>query len=125
MPLEERSLVFAAPDVGVEIFLRSGRIDRLLLADPRETSFIPQEQLPGLRRRLAELHPGTRMLLDTAGVNTLASLRAHPSADPLQLPASLVPLQEYALRSIDRRFVLRRVGGDGRYTVFELARLRA
>ena len=124
MPGEPRSLVFAAPDLAVEILLRSGRIDRLLLADTRETSFVAGEQLPALRRHIAGLRAGDRMLMDGAALQSLRALRADPRADPLQTPGRLVPLQQWALRRIDERFRLRTVAREQGYEVLELVALR-
>ena len=51
MPGEDASLLMVAPDLGTEILLRSGRVDRLLLGDPWETSFVAGDELPALRAR--------------------------------------------------------------------------
>ena len=76
-----------APDLGTEILLRSGRVDRLLLGDPWEASFVAGG---GAARRCAPavdaLRPGDRMLLDAAGRHVLAALRAHPARDLLARP---------------------------------------
>ena len=124
MPGEDRSLVFASPDVAVEIYLRSGRIDKLLLGDTRETSFVAEQQLPALRRRLAGLRAGDRMLLDAAALESLRTLRADPDADPLQTPGRLVPVQQFALKHIDERFRLRTIAREQGFEVRELAALR-
>ena len=52
------------PDLGIEILIRSGRADRLLLGDPWEASFAEAEELPQLRAAVDALRPGERMLLD-------------------------------------------------------------
>jgi hypothetical protein len=109
MPGEQRSLVFAAPDLAIEILVRSDRIDRLLLSDAWETSFVAKERLPDLRRRLADLRAGDRMLLDPAGVRALRG-------DDV----GLAPLQRYALHAIQRRFRLRTVAADQGFVVMEL-----
>ena len=98
------------PDLGIEILLRSGRADRLLLGDPWEASFAGAEELPQLRAAVDALRPGDRMLLDRPARQVLAALRADPSRDVLAAPGSvLAPLQEWALQRIDRRFRLRPV----------------
>ena len=50
MPGEDASLLMVAPDLATEILLRSGRVDRLLLGDPWETSFVADDELPGAAR---------------------------------------------------------------------------
>jgi hypothetical protein len=122
MPGTGAALVMTAPDLGLEILMRSGRADRLHLGDPWEASFAPNEELPGLARQVASLRPGERMLLDGAGRDALAAVRAEPERDPLARPfAGLAPLQAWALRRIERRFALRDVAPprDG-FSVVEL-----
>jgi hypothetical protein len=111
-----------APDLGLEILMRSGRADRLHLGDPWEASFAPDEELPGLARQVASLRPGERMLLDGAGRDVLAAVRAEPRRDPLARPfPGLAPLQAWALRRIERRFALREVAPPrGGFSVVEL-----
>ena len=123
MPGERESLVFTAPDVGIEILVRSGRVDRLLLGDPWETSFVGASVRPALAGRIDALRAGQRMLLDEPARSVLSRLRADPALDPLERPLpGLAPLQQWALRRIDDRFRLRPVAppADG-FTVLELA----
>lgn len=133
MPGERRSLVMASPDLETELLLRTGRADRLRLADPIQASFVPDDQLPQLRRQVDSLRPGTRMLLDRRGVRQLALLRAHPGLRPLArapgqaapdaglLLRELAPLQVWALQRIERRFRLVTVArGPRNYRVVEL-----
>jgi hypothetical protein len=122
MPGEDASLVMVAPDLGLEILLRSGRVDRLLLGDAWETSFVAEDELPALRERVDALAPGDRMLMDGAAEQTLATLREHPGGDPLAVPGSeLAPLQEWALQRIVARYELAPVApADGGFTVVEL-----
>ncbi len=125
LPGEQRSLVMTAPDVGLEILVRSGRVNRLFLGDPQETSFVAGERLPDLRRQLASLRPGERMLLDASGLAALRALAAFPTADPLKLPlAGIAPLQVWALRQISRRFRLRTVARAQGFTVVALTSRR-
>jgi hypothetical protein len=128
LPGETRSLVMVAPDLGIEILLRSDRADRLFLGDPVEASFVFAERLPALRTVVAGLRPGDRMLMDADGRAVLAVLRARPSLDPLsrRAPAQLAPLQRWALKRIDERFRLRTIHREAGYSVVELEpRLRA
>jgi hypothetical protein len=127
LPGERSSLVMVAPDLGIEILLRSGRQDRLLLADPWEESFAVDAELPRLRARLAGLRPGERMLLDARGRRVLAALRANPRLDPIHATSlPLASLQRYALSRIRARFALRTIarGPDG-FSVVVLRRPKA
>jgi hypothetical protein len=122
MPGEDASVLMVAPDLATEILLRSGRVDRLLLGDPWETSFVAGDELPALRDRVDALRPGDRMLMDAAGRSTLAALRADPARDPLtELLPDLAPLQAWALQRIIARYDLRPIAPaqDG-FTVVEL-----
>jgi hypothetical protein len=124
MPGEDESLVMVAPDLGTEILLRSGRVDRLLLGDAWEASFVTDEELPELAEAVDGLRPGDRMLLDQPARELLAALRADPSLDPLDTSVRLLaPLQQWALERIDERFRLRPVAAEeGGFTVVELSR---
>ena len=83
MPGERESLAIVTPDLGTEIMLRSGRVDKLFLGDPLEASFAKEEELPGLRADVDALRPGERMLLDRTAEQVLAMLRAEPARDTL------------------------------------------
>jgi hypothetical protein len=124
MPGEDESLVMVAPDLGTEILLRSGRVDRLLLGDAWEASFVTDEELPELAAAVDALRPGVRMLMDQPARELLARLRAEPALDPFDPTLRLLaPLQQWALERIDERFLLRPVGSaDGGFTVVELSR---
>jgi hypothetical protein len=127
MPGERTSLVMVSPDLGIEILLRSGRVDRLFLGDPWEASFVAADELPALAEAVDALRPGVRMLMDKPAREVLARLRAQPSLDPrdntVPALAPLAPLQRWALKRIDQRFRLRPVAParDG-FTVVELRR---
>jgi hypothetical protein len=127
MPGEERSLVAVSPDLGTEILLRSDRVDELFLGDPWEASFVADQRVGGVRKAVDALRPGKRMLLDAEAVKVLAILRARPALDPLDatarvaLPSHLAPLQQWALKRIQQRFMLRTIYDDGgSYSVVEL-----
>jgi peptidoglycan/LPS O-acetylase OafA/YrhL len=122
MPGEKQSLVMVEPDLGTEILLRSGRVDRLFLGDPWEASFAHAEELPQLRAAVDALRGGERMLLDQSSEHVLAELRAHPSRDVIAHPdPALAPLQQWALQRIDERFRLRPVArSSGGFTAVTL-----
>jgi hypothetical protein len=124
MPGERSSLVIVAPDLGAEILLRSGRFDPLLLGDAWEESLAPAAELPHLRKTVAAVRPGTRMLLDAPARRVLAALRSRPGLDPLTptgLP--LAPLQRWALARLAARFRLVPVARDS--AGFSVVTLRA
>jgi hypothetical protein len=123
MPGEDRSIVMVAPDVGIEILIRSGRRDTLELGDAWESSFVAGRHLSRLAKAIAALRPGDRMLMDQRARSVLGKLRAQPSLDPLRItPLQLAPLQQWALKRIDERFRLEPVGrADGGFTVVALA----
>jgi hypothetical protein len=113
MPGRREALIMVSPDLGIEIQLRSGRVDKLFLGDPWETSFVGKEELPRLAARVAALRPGERMLLDRRALEFLERLRERPSLNPLFGGiALLAPLQQWALKRIAERFRLRSVAPD-------------
>ena len=124
LPGERRVLIVTLPDLGVEILIRSGRANRLPFGDPIEDSFIASERLPLLREALADLEPGTRLLLDQAALDALAAIRSSGPPDrrgPLTDLGDLASLQLRVLEWIDERFRLRRVHSDGEwFTVAQL-----
>jgi hypothetical protein len=133
MPGERRSAVLVKPDLGTEVLLRSGRANRLPLADPWEDSFVVGQRMPALREAIARLTAGDRMLLDRGILAWRARLRAHPQENPIgrieaaraALRTSTAPLQAWAIGQIDRRFPMRVVRRDPTgLVVVELARRR-
>jgi hypothetical protein len=128
MPGEHRSLVLTQPDLATEIFLRSGRGDRLFLGDAVQTSFVAKARLGDLQGSLRGLRAGDRLLMDRQAQLTLAILRRRPTLDPLQnsyvagvLPRELSTLQQWALKWMDQHFTLRVIhGGPQGLAVAEL-----
>ncbi|MFN8161879.1 MAG: hypothetical protein U0R52_12640 [Solirubrobacterales bacterium] len=128
MPGEDRSLVLVTPYLDTEVLVRSGRGNVLPLAASWGDSFVPSVRLPDLRRAVAGLHAGRRMLTDREALRALALLRRHPGIDPLTYssaaasadpstsavnPAtSMAPLQLWALKAIGERFRLRPIARD-------------
>jgi hypothetical protein len=120
MPGERRSVVLVKPDLGTEVLLRSSRANRLPIADPWEDSFVVAQRLPALRKAIASLRPGDRLLLDRGILAWRARLHAHPRANPIErieaaraaLRTSTAPLQAWAIGEIDRRFLMRAVRRD-------------
>jgi hypothetical protein len=115
MPGKERVLSVVTPDLETEILVRSGHTNELPLGDPIEDSFVSSRYLPALRRAIARLQPGDRLLTQGLGLKTFAALRARPSRDPLAHSSSglkLAPLQEWAFQRIGRRFDLKVIHRD-------------
>jgi hypothetical protein len=128
MPEERRSMILlpGSPDLAVELLMRSGRTNRLPVGDSVEEGFVASARVPPLRRAIAGLRPGDRLLTDRQGLNTFARLRANPGIDPLARPAHEYRLDPWILKQIGQRFGLRTVhrGGEG-FIVTELVRDRA
>ena len=120
------SVVLVRPDLGTEILIRSGRANLLPLADPWEDSFVANQRIPGLRRAVAKLRPGQRLLLDAGGLATLAAAEAAGGSNALGRPrpgSTAAPLQTWTLEQIDRRFRLQPIYRDGQgFVVVQLAR---
>ena len=68
------------PDLGTEILLRSGRVDKLLLGDPWEASFAACGGVAPSARAVDALRPGERMLLDQPAEQVLADAAGAPVA---------------------------------------------
>lgn len=123
MPGEHESVVLTSADLGVEVLIRTGRINRIPLSDPWEDSLVPSEHLPELERAVAELRAGDRILLDAPAAKVFKGYLRQPGRDPLVHPfsqATIVPsgiaiLQEWVLNAIGERFRLQTVarGGEG------------
>ena len=115
VPGQPDVLTLTAPDLELEILLRSGRTNELPLSYPTEDSFAGAQYLPALGRFVADLRPGHRVLTDVDGLRVFEALRAEPSRDPLTRPASgssLAPLQQWVLQRIGRRFGLQVIHRD-------------
>ncbi len=69
LPGERRSVVLVQPNMITEVLMRSGRSNRLPLADPIEDGFVPR---PSAARPAAggseQLEDGDRLLLDDAAL---------------------------------------------------------
>ncbi len=101
------------PDLAIEILMRSKRTNSLFIGDPNMDGFVPSVWIPKIRRELAQLRPGDRLLTDTTAAAAIAFLRAHPRVDPLKVftaPGS--PQLNWILRELDKRFVLRPIQQD-------------
>jgi hypothetical protein len=114
MPHRQRILSLVSPDLETEIFLRTGHTNQLPLTYPTEDSFVSAQYLPGLRRAVAGLRPGDRVLTQAQGLKVFASLRAQSSRDPIAHPvgSQLAPLQQWVLQGIGRRFDLKVIHRD-------------
>jgi hypothetical protein len=125
MPGERHTLVLIKPSRTTETLMRSGRANRLPLAQPVGDGFVREERMPLLRDAVAELKAGDRVLLEKAQLDALAKVRANPTSKLLERlgpGAATAPLQVFTLQQIDRRFRLRRLYSDrDGFTVAELA----
>lgn len=102
-------------DLSLEILMRARRANRLFIGDPNMDGFVPQVWQPVIRRQIADLRAGTRLLTDLESLSLGAYLRHHPRLDPVAHPVGQGAAQEeWVLREILRRFDLR-VLVRGRY----------
>jgi hypothetical protein len=128
MPGQRRALVLLpeSPDLAIEILMRSGRANKLPVGDSLEEGFVASARLPALRKAIAQLRPGERLLTDRRGLSVFAKLRADPGIDPLSKPAYAYRLDAWILKQIGKRFRLRTIrrGGEG-FIVTELLADRA
>lgn len=101
-------LLPTVPDLSVEILMRSQRTSSMFIADPIDDGFVPSVWLPKLRAQVSRLRAGQRLLLDTDSLRVLRDLRAHPDVDPTRNPLDEGDQEdEWLLRAIDRRFLIR------------------
>jgi len=126
MPGQRHVLILLpkSPELAVEILMRSERANRLPVGNPVEESFVPSVWTPPLRRAIARLQPGQRILINADTLKTLTSLRSARLRSARQ-PAD----RQRPARGLDPssrspgRFDLRPVGqGDAGFIVAELVR---
>ncbi len=115
MPGEPRVPTLVSPDLEVEILIRSDRTNAFPLSYPTADSFVPSQYLPDLRRSVAELEEGDRLLTQVDGLKVFAALRSQPFRDLLARPVagtSMAPLQAWVLQRISQRFDLEAIHRD-------------
>ncbi len=128
LPGEERSIVLADGDLGVEIVMRADRGSAVPLGDPWEDSLVPGGHLAPLGAFVDQLSVGDRALIDGMGRLAFDRYREQPDLDPLASesetslePTGLASLQEWVIREIGTRFDLTTVERtDGGFEVVEL-----
>ncbi len=118
MPDEHESLVLTSADLGVEVLMRTGRINEIPLSDPWEDSLVPSEHLTALEDAVGALRPGDRILLDGPASKVFAGYvrsRDEPVSQSTIVPSGIATLQALVLKEIGERYSLRTVarGGDG------------
>jgi hypothetical protein len=107
MPGRRRVVILLprVPDLGTEILMRSRRVNLLFVGDPKADGLVPSVWLPKLRREVAQLRPGQRVLTDMQALAMLPALRrlspAAIAARPIDQGTQEV---EWLLRAIDQRF---------------------
>ena len=129
MPEEHESIVLTSADLGVEVLLRTGRINEIPLSDPWEDSLVPSEHLGDLKDAVEALRPGDRMLLDGPATKVFNGYvrernRSTPFSQSTIIPSGIAILQEEVLKEIGERFSLKMVarGGAGMRVVELVAR---
>ena len=119
-------LLPTVPDLGTEILLRSHRYNLLPIGDPKGDSFVPSVWLPGMRKAVARLRPGQRILIDRSALKIIADIR-RSHLNPLKHEIDGGELEtDWILRALDRSFQIRPLvrSADG-LIVAELAPSRA
>lgn len=102
-----------AQDLQIELLVRGGRANRLFIGYGNMDSFVPSAWKSKIGQQIAELRPGDHVLIDRTAVAIIATLRAHPSLDPIAHPIGAGASQaEWALGRLDRRFRLKPVDED-------------
>jgi hypothetical protein len=130
MPGQRRVLIVVKPDLATEILVRSARSNQLPFSDPLEDSFVGAHELPSLRRAVAGIEPGDRLLTQRDGLRMLAGRgvgsATAPLADRLTGSNSLTPQQNWVLQRIGKRFQPRVIQrDDAGFVVVSLAPRRA
>ena len=112
MPDEHVSTVLTSADLGVEILIGTGRVNRIPLANPWEDSFVA-DPISTVADEVAGLDAGDRMLIDRPALQVLAGYRLiRSTASPVEatiVPSGVAYLQRGRLRMIGERFGLRTV----------------
>jgi hypothetical protein len=100
-------------DLSVELLVRSGRSNGLFIGWGNMDSFVPSVWKPKIAQQIRALRPGRRVLIDRTALDVIATLRAHPSIDPIAHPVGVGTAQEeWILRELDQRFRLQPIFGD-------------
>lgn len=123
MPGEQQTAVLVAPDLDLDILVRSGRSNSLTITDAKEASWVTGPHLPGVEQAVADLEPGDRILVDEGALLAAAKLRREPDLDRFDLAGQvgLATIQVEAIAMISERFDLNTVaGGSNGLTVVEL-----
>jgi len=123
MPGEQQTAVLVAPDLDLDILVRSGRSNSLTITDAKEASWVTGPHLPGVEQAVADLEPGDRILMDEGALLAAAKLRREPDLDRFNLAGQvgLATIQIEAIAMISERFDLKTVaGGSNGLTVVEL-----
>jgi hypothetical protein len=126
-------LLPSAQDLGIEVLMRSGKVNALFIGDPIMDDFIPRVWMPQIRRQVQTLRVGQRILTQRSALALLAILRRLPPFDPLRhetgsaIPNAVYNAPEiaWALQQIDYRFATRVLYSDSQgFVVLTLVRRR-
>jgi len=102
-----------AQDLQIELLMRSGLANRLFIGFGNMDSFVPHSWMPRLTQQIDQLRPGERVLIDRTALMIMATLRAHPSIDPIAHPIGTGTSQaEWILGRIAQRFRVRPIYED-------------
>ena len=117
MPGEDETAVLTAPDLDLDILVRSDRANALGITDAKEMSWVPGPHLPTVRKAVGSLEPGDRILMDQHALAAALRLKQDPSADPYEVATAvgLVTIQARIIAWILEDYNLKPVakGSDG------------
>ncbi len=115
-------------DLGIEVLMRAGKVNRLFIGDPIMDDFIPDVWVPKIQAGIDRLTPGTHILTERSALPVLRRMRALPPFDPLgssidrREPVEVFDAPEltWTLQQIDRRFRTRLIIASGTFVVLEI-----
>jgi hypothetical protein len=105
MPAERSLILFpTAPDLAVEMLLRSGRANLLPIGDPEADSYVPSAWLPQMRTAVARIRAGQLTLVDQPALQVVSQLHGS-NVDIANRPIDGGAAEiEWILHALDERF---------------------
>lgn len=126
MPGEDETAVLTAPDLDVDILVRSDRANALGITDAKEMSWVPGPHLPVVQDAVDSLEPGDRILMDDKALAAAYRFQQDPGLDPYLVAneVGLVTIQTQAIAWILDKYDLKPIakGADGLVVVELVAR---
>lgn len=117
MPDEDETAVITAPDLDVDILVRSDRANSLGITDAKEMSWVPAPHLPVVQEAVDSLEPGDRILMDRKALAAAYRIEQDPASDPYLLAdeVGLAAIQTRAIGWVLEEYRLKPIakGSDG------------